>query len=217
MLVGTTVPVTASGPLARSFGAYAEYSDGTGSFVPAIWASSDPNVIVIRDGEVVAVGRGTATLTATAEGRTANETFTVEPGVPGSWSGAFVVTGCQAGNGSLFDLICGTAQGARPGGALTVGTVVPMVLQIAKADGNALTATAQLGEWRGTLGGTDRGANFLTLAGELRVNQTTLSVVYWDARVLQDVMDGFLGLEVRIAGVPSHAVVSARLENVVRR
>ena len=91
-----------------------------------------------------------------------------------------------------------------------------MTLQITQT-GKDLTAAAQFGELRGTLTGIDRGQNFLTLSGDVTVNRTTVTLVYWDARVLTDAMEAFIGFEVRIAGVPSFAAVTAHFNNVTRR
>jgi hypothetical protein len=92
----------------------------------------------------------------------------------------------------------------------------PMTLVITKS-GTDLQAIAQFGELRGTLTGSDRGQNFLTLQGNVTVNATTVSLVYWNARVVGDSMEGVIGLEVRIAGLPSHAQVVARIDKVTRR
>jgi hypothetical protein len=172
-------------------------------------------VLSVNNASLRAMGRGTATLTATAEGHTATETFRVEPGIPGTWAGTYVVEQCSAGSASMHELMCSAIAGRQPG-ALPVGMVAPMHLQITQS-GTDLTAAAAFGEIRGTLTGSDRGQNFLTLKGDLTVERTTITVVYWDARVKTDVMEGFIGFEVRIAGIPSHAQVAGHFVNVMRR
>jgi hypothetical protein len=113
-------------------------------------------------------------------------------------------------------LICQAPDQGRAPGVLPIGAAPPLHLQITKS-GKDLTAVAQFGELRGTLTGTDRGSNFLTFKGDLTVNRTTITLVYWDARVRTDAMEGSIAFEVRIAGVPSFAAVTAHLDKVTRR
>lgn len=214
LIAGNAAEITASGPFPSTgavLGAFAQNSDGSGQYVEAAWTTSDANVIAISGTRFAAVNRGTATITATAHGLTATETFTVEPNVAGTWTGRYIVDKCAAGSASMEELICGKAKGV-----LQVGAAAPATFTITK-DGTALSAVTAFGELRGTLTGTDRGQNFLTLKGDLKVNQTTLTLVYWDARVRTDAMEGFIGFEVRIDGVPSWAAVSAHFDSVTRR
>ena len=99
---------------------------------------------------------------------------------------------------------------------MPVGASVPVSFLISQS-GTALTATAALGQVRGTLTGTDRGGNFLTLLGDLTVDRTTLTMIFWDARVTTDVMEGVVGFEIRSAGIPSHAQVTGTFVGVTRR
>ena len=216
MIAGDAVPITSSGQLASGaiLGAFAQYDNGSSNYVPASWSSSDTRVIAIDSSTLTAVGRGTATITARAEGMTATAEYAVEPNVAGTWSGHFIVDQCAAGSGSMQELVCGDTPGHR--GVLPVGTSAPISLTIEKSGAN-LTARAASGDWRGVLSGTDRGQNFLTLRGDLTGNNATVTMVYWDTRVKTDVMEGFVGFEVRINGVPSNAAVTAHLDNVTRR
>ena len=219
MIVGLSVPITSEGPFpstGATLGAFAQYSDGSGKYIPATWTSSDDNIVAIDGATIIGKNRGTALLTATAGGKTATETFIVQPGIAGTWSGTYVVDNCQAGSGSMYELICYPLNQGRTPGVLAIGATPPITLQITQS-GNDLTANAQFGELRGVLTGTDRGQNFMTLGGDVKVNATTVSVVYWDGRVREDLMEGSIGLEVRIAGVPSHAQVVAHLDKVTRR
>jgi hypothetical protein len=219
MLEGLTTPITTSGGFpttGATLGAFAQYTDGSGKYVEAAWTSSNPQVIAIEGGAFVAKSRGTTTVTAAAEGKTATETFTVQPGIAGTWSGTFTVEHCAAGGGSIYELICFPMNQGRTPGALAVGVVTPMTLVITKS-GTDLTAAVQFGDLRGTLTGSDRGQNFLSLGGTLTSGATTMSVVQWDTRVREDVMEGLFGFEVRIGGLASHAQVAARLTNVTRR
>lgn len=219
IIVGSSAPITSSGPFpstGATLGAFAQYSDGSGQYVQATWTSSNSNVIAVDGTSFTAMGRGTATITASAEGKTASETFAVEPGIAGNWSGTYVVDNCAAGSGSMYELICFPPNQGRTPGVLAIGAAPPLTLQITKS-GTDLAAVAQFGELRGALSGTDRGSNFLTFKGDLTVNRTTITLVYWDTRVRTDSMDGFIAFEVRIEGVPSFAAVSAHLDNVTRR
>lgn len=217
MIVGDAVPITSSGPFPPSglvLGAFAQYNDGSAKYVEASWTSSNAQVITVDNSTLTAVGRGTATITARADGMTATAEYAVEPNVAGTWSGTFVVDQCAAGSGSMQDLICANVPGHR--GVLPVGAAVPITFTIEK-NGADLTARAASGDWRGVLSGTDRGQNFLTLKGDLTGNGVTVTMVNWDARVKTDLMEGFIGFEVRINGVPSNAAVTAHLDNVSRR
>jgi hypothetical protein len=219
MLVGESAPITSSGALTDTgpvLGAFAQYRDGSGRYVPATWTSSDANVIRVDGTSFTAIGRGTVTITASAEGRTARETFIVEPRSEGNWSGTFVVDRCLATSGSMADLICMSPDQGRPPGLFPVGDATPLTLQIARA-GTELTAVAQFGDLRGTLTGLDRGSNFLTLKGDLTANRTTIGVGYWDTVVRTDAMEGFISFEVKVAGLPGVAVVDAHLDKVARR
>jgi hypothetical protein len=217
MLAETTTGIVAGGGQLSStavVGAFAQYTDGSGKFVDATWDTSDPKVIVVNDSQLRAIGRGRATLTARAEGKTATETFTVEPTMAGSWAGTVVIDECSAGSGSMGELICANATGHH--GIFPVGAAVPVAFQITK-NGTDLTATATSGALGGALTGTDRGQNYLTLKGDLVSGPTTATIMYWDSRVKIDVMDGFVAFEVHIAGVPSFANVTGHFDQVTRR
>jgi hypothetical protein len=219
MIEGVVTPITSSGGFpstGATLGAFAQYSDGSGKYVPATWTSSDTNVIAIEGDSMVAKTRGTVTITASAEGKTDTETFVVHGSFAGTWAGTFIVEQCGAGGGSIDELICYPMNQGRTPGALAVGAVVPMTMQITKS-GTAVTAIAQFGNLRGTLTGSDRGQNFFSLTGTLSSAATTMTIIEWNARVREDLMEGALAFEVRVAGVPSHAQVIARLGEVTRR
>src|SRR5689334_2212541 len=71
MLQGLSAPITSSGPMPASgaLGAFARYSDGSGEYVQATWRSSDDSIVSIDGSTLNARGRGTATVTATAQGK----------------------------------------------------------------------------------------------------------------------------------------------------
>lgn len=214
MIAGGSSQITNSGPFpstGATLGAFAQFTDGSGQYVPATWTSSDSNVIGVSGGRLVAVNRGTATITATAQGLTATEVFNVEPNMSGTWTGRYIVDQCSAGSSAMEELICGKAKGI-----LQAGTAAPVTFTITK-NGTDLTAVAAFGELRGTLAGSDRGQNYVTLRGDLKVNQTTLTLVHWDSRARTELMDGFIGFEIRIDGVPSWAAVAAHFDNVRRQ
>ncbi|HEX6162245.1 MAG TPA: hypothetical protein VFZ31_02690 [Vicinamibacterales bacterium] len=219
MIEGTTVPVTSSGGFpstGATLGAFAQYTDGSGQYVAASWSSSDTNVVTIDGQTFTARGRGTATVTASAEGMTASETFVVQGGIAGTWAGTLVVQQCGADGGSIYEVTCYPPNQGRTPGVLAVGTAAPISFTITKT-GTDLRATAQFGDLRGTLTGIDRGQNYLTLTGDLTSNTTTVKVVMWDARVREDVMEGFIGFELRAAGLSGHAEVVAKLDPITRR
>jgi hypothetical protein len=217
MVPGGTMTITSSGamPPTGALGAYAEFTDNSFRFVEAEWTSSDPAVLMVTNTAIRALARGTVTLTAATAGHTASETFTVNPGIAGTWAGDFLVDRCTAGSGAIDQLICSGVPGREPG-QWPVGASRPISFVITQA-GTALTATAAFGAMRGTLTGTDRGANLLTLSGDLGADRTTIKLTHWDSQVTIDSMAGFVNFEVRVDGVPSYGIVSGRLANVTRR
>ncbi|MBY0495334.1 MAG: hypothetical protein K2Y23_14070 [Cyanobacteria bacterium] len=219
MIEGLTAPITSSGGFpatGAALGAFAQYTDGSGKYVEATWTSSDSGVIAIEGGNFIARGRGTAIVTAAAEGKTDSETFVVQPGIAGTWSGTLLVEQCAADTGSMSEVVCYPPNQGRTPGVLAVGAQPPMTLQITKS-GTDLRAAVQFGDLRGTLTGTDRGQNFLTLTGDLTSSATTMKVVIFDARVREDVMEGAIGVEVRNTSLPGHAQVALRINTVTRR
>jgi hypothetical protein len=211
LIAGGSVPLVTSGNT-LGLGAWANYSDGTSKYVEATWTSSDPNVIAFDDTTIKAVSRGTATVTARFNGMSDTETFTVEPNMSGTWSGNLIIDQCAAGSGSMMEVVCDRSRN----GILPVGTVVPMTFEI-KKNGADLTAVAALGDVRGSLSGADAGGNYFWLKGDLVLNRTTATVGFWNGRVMTDAMESQLGLEVRIAGLPSHANVVGHFDQMTRR
>jgi hypothetical protein len=217
LIAGEGAPITSSGPFSNTspvLGAIAEFGDGAARYVAASWSSSDPGVLTFDGAVMRAVSPGEVIVTARAERMTATERFRVEPTVSGSWDGTLVVDQCGAGSGSLQELICSNLPGRT--GMLPPGTAVPVAFTIHK-DGAVLTATAQFGDLRGLLTGTDLGANTLSLQGDLTRDRTTFSIVFWNGRVRTGVMEASIGFEVRIGGLPEHAAVTAHFDNVTRR
>lgn len=219
MIAGTTATITSEGPLPSSgaaLGAFAQYDDGSGKYVEAAWSSSNAGVIEVANGTFTAVARGTAVITASFEALSATETFIVDPGIAGRWGGTYVVDNCQADTAAMYELICLAPSAGRQGGILPIGTPAPMAMQIT-ASGPVLSAAAQFGEVRGTLTGTDRGQNLLTLKGDFTSKEMTISVVYWDAVVKQDAMEGYIAFELRVPGMQGFAGVTAHLAPLARQ
>jgi hypothetical protein len=219
IIEGMSVAITSDGPFpstGATLGAFARYSDGSGKYVPATWTSSDDRIVSIDGTSLAAKARGSAIVTASALGKTASETFAVQPGIAGTWAGTYTVEQCEAGSGSMYELICFPMNQGRTPGVMAVGSTPPIAFQITKS-GTDLTATAQFGDVRGTLTGIDHGGNLMSLTGTLALNATTITVLQWNARVREDAMEGAVGFEVRIAGLGSHAQVAGRLDKVTRR
>jgi hypothetical protein len=217
LIAGSSAVITTAGepPAGGALGALAQYTDNSLRYVEATWTTSNPNVVVVSGLTLRGIARGVATLTATAEGLTASETFVVEPGIPGTWTGSVVVDQCEAGSGSMQELICSAFPGRTPG-LLPPGSSTPISFQMTQS-GTDLTAIASLSQIRGTLTGSDRGDNYLTLKGDLFIDRTRVSVTHWDSRVKVDAMEGFVAFEVRVDGIPSLANVTAHLVGVTRR
>lgn len=209
LIAGNTAPIKSSGT-EFGVGAWAQYSDGSAKFIKAEWSSSDTTVIVVDNDTLRAIGRGTAVLTARAEGKTATETFRVEPNMAGSWSGTFIVDSCGAGSGSLGELIC-SGEPTRPRGSMAVGSAVPITLEVQKS-GADLTANVAIGEFHGVLHGNDAGSNVMTLKGDLTGNRTTITIINWATQAKTDLLEGQIGFEVRIFGLPSNAAVVGHVQ-----
>jgi hypothetical protein len=218
LTVGDSVPIVTSGGLrgngAVVLGAFADYSDRTGRYVDATWRSDNEDILAILGSSVVARGRGTVTLTAIFDRQTDTETFLVEAGVPGRWSGSYVVEQCAASPGSIGEVVCGS-PGRAPGLA-AVGATLPIAMEITDR-GEDLTADISLHQTRGTLSGTKRGGGLFTLSGNIDAPPLRISFLHWDAGVGGDQMEGFIGYEIRIAGLPGLAQVAAKFVNVVRQ
>jgi hypothetical protein len=214
---GSTVDIVVSGGLPAdgvAVGAFAEYSDGTGRYVDASWSSADESVLAIVGSSLVGRSRGAATVTASFEGRTDTETFLVDGGISGRWSGALLVEQCTANSASLAQVLCG-APGRSPGLA-AIGARLPLTMDIAESSDN-IAATVVLDTARGTLTGPNRGGGFFTVLGTIDQSPTRINVFHWDARVVRDEMEGYIGYEMRIAGLPGFGQVAAKFADIVRQ
>lgn len=218
LTAGASADIVTSGGLPPSgtvvVGAFAEYSNRTGRYVDAAWRSDDENTIAVVGSSIVGRRRGSATLTASFEGWTDTETFVVEGGIPGRWGGSYLVEECAASSGSMAEIVCG-APGRTPGLA-AVGAMLPISMDITE-EGDALTATLLLNPFNGTVSGKNRGGGFFTFVGSIGTPQSQISFFHWDALVTGDQMEGFIGYEIRIAGLPGLAQVAAKFANLVRQ
>ena len=215
---GTTAPVTTSGalPPGGAFGAFAQFSDGSGHYVDATWTSSDTSVVTIEGGQMVARARGTAMLTATYQGKSDTESFTVEGGIAGRWQGTYIVEQCSGSSGSMQEILCNPPGNSRPVGLAAVGNVLPFALEISE-NGTALTAVVSFGPIRGTLTGTNRGGGFFYLQGVIEAGNGTVNIVHWDTRVVRDSMEGFVGYQLQLPNLPGFGGVGAKIVEVNRQ
>jgi hypothetical protein len=213
--VGNSAPITTAGT-APGLGAFAQFSDGTGRYVEAVWTSSDESIIAVEGGQLVARGRGQATLTATFEDKTDTETFVAEGGIAGRWRGSYTVEQCAGSTGSTQEVLCNPPGNARPVGRTAVGTTLPFSLEITE-NGIDLTALVSFGDVRGTLTGKNRGGGFFFLQGGFDMNRSTINVIHWDTRVVRDGMEGFIGYQLRTPDLPGFATIAAKLTAMTRQ
>lgn len=221
LLVGSSAPITtASGAVtpanATALGAYAQFSNGNGRYVDAAWTSSDARIIAVEDAKLVARGRGSVTITATFEGRSDTETFSAEGGIGGRWAGSYLVEQCSGNTGSLQEVLCNPAGNARPAGIAAVGSTLPFSLEISE-NGSDLAATVVIGPVRGTLTGKNRNAGYFYLQGLIEDSGGTVTIVHWDTRVVRDELEGFIGYQTKLPGLPGFGSVAAKLTGVTRR
>lgn len=219
IIVGSTVPVTTSGGLPSSgvaLGAFAEYDNGQTSYVDATWSTTDADVVAIANGTLTARKRGAATLTATFDGRTDTANVVVDGAFFGRWSGTYTVEQCTANSGSMQDLLCRPPSAGRSGLA-PLGATFPFTIDIPDSSGDDITARVTLGIAEGVLSGKNRGGGFFHLTGDLPTQGGTVSVVDWNMRALNDVMEGAAQYHVRLHGVQGAGAVVLRVSNVVRQ
>lgn len=212
---GGSVPIVSSGALAPVLGAFADYSDGSARYVEATWTSSNTGVVAVNNAALTAVGRGTATVTATFQGHSDDEQFQVIGGIAGSWSGTYVVEECAGTSGSAFDVMCSTPNPGRQPGFAHVGATLPITMELT-VNGDDITGGVTLGNLRGTLTGKDRGAGFFSLQGVIS-GVVVLTMYHWDTVVRGDELQGHIAYEVRFNGLPGTGSAASRLVNVTRR
>lgn len=219
IVVGTSLPLTTSGglpPNGVALGAFAEYENGQTGYVDATWTSSDADVVAVTNATVTSRKRGSATLTASFDGRSDTANVVVDGGFFGRWSGTYVVEQCTANSGSMQDVLCRPPSTGRSGIA-PVGATLPFTIEIPETTSEDITARVNLGVAEGALSGKNRGAGLFYVTGELPAPGGTVNVVDWNMRGLNDVMEGVAHYQVRLHGLQGAGSVLLRLSNVVRQ
>ena len=143
ILVGSSVNFTTT----------ATFSDGTSKNVGATWSSNNTAAVVVDgSGRATAQGPGQATLTATAEGRTASVTVRGLPDFAGNWTIR------------VRELACDVP--ARWGaGFCNVSGLFTMTLRLTRTEGDRLSGTLDNGiGWTGSVTGQ------VSVDGTLAVN-----------------------------------------------
>jgi hypothetical protein len=219
LMVGSSARIVTDGglpPNGTLLGAFAQYTDGSGRYVEATWTSSDDSIITIEGTQLVARARGTVTLTATFNGKSDTESFTSEGGIAGRWRGTYVVEQCGGSSGSMQEVLCNPAGNSRPVGIAAVGKTLPFSLEISENQTD-LTAIVSFGSIQGTLTGKNRGAGLFFLQGAIEAAGGAVNIIHWDTRVTRDSMEGFIGYQLRIPGLPGIGAVAAKLVDMTRQ
>ena len=216
MTFGGSLAVVSSGASpAAVLGAFAEYSDGTGRYVAATWTSSNTSVVSVDGTTLTAVGRGTATVSATFEGRSDDEQFVVIGGIAGTWAGTYVVEQCVGSPSLVNELMCASPSPGRQTGFAYIGATLPITMELTVSGTNVIGIVSS-GTLRGTLTGPDRGAGVFSLQGVIQ-GAVVLTITQWQTQVLGDELHGIIGYEVRFSGVSGTGAAVGRLRNVTRR
>jgi hypothetical protein len=219
MMIGGSAAIVTSGTSPTSgagVGAFAEYNNGTGRYVEATWSSSDASVVSVTTERLTAIGPGTAIVTASFGGQSADERFQVFGGISGSWAGTYVVEQCSGSSGSMAEVLCTPPNTGRPAGLAHLGATLPIAMELT-VNGDDVTGVVSVGTIRGTLTGKDRGAGFFYLQGGIENASGSVNITHWDARVERDQMQGFINYQLRIAGLPGIGGVATKLTSVTRR
>jgi len=154
----------------------ATLSDGTTRALMPTWSSSHPDVASIdSDGLLSGRVHGSATLTASHDGRSATKTVQVVNNYGGTWNGTYVVKACTD-SGDLTNRDGGWCR-SGPGRVGNVGSIAL-----------ALTQTgSHLSDITGTLVGDDVGRNItgvVTPDGRLSLTGGPFGVWDWEGTLL---------------------------------
>jgi hypothetical protein len=219
MTLGRSAAIVTTGTSPTSsagVGAFAEYSNGTGRYVEATWTSSNTGVVTLTNESILAVGPGTAVITATFGGQSDDEQIQVFGGIAGSWAGTYLVEQCSGSSGSMAELLCTPPNTGRPAGFAHRGTNLPIAMELT-VNGDDVTGVVTFGNIRGTLTGKDRGAGYFYLQGVIENANGWINISHWDSRVARDQMEGFINYQLRMRGLPGLGNVGTKLTTVTRR
>lgn len=173
LAVSATARVLLTGRTAR-LSATATLSDGTTRAVTPTWSSGASSIVLVdSSGTVTAIGTGSATITATAEGRTA--TVDVR-GIP-DWSGNWLAE---------YDHVTCTVPPRWGASYCNVFNPQSVDIRIQHGTDDALSATVDRFGWTGTFSGRINVNGSVTLAGRLsRVVGNNLTQFHDDAWTIQ--------------------------------
>ncbi len=216
MPFGSSLTIVSSGTSpAAVLGAFAEYSDGSGRYVEATWTSNNTSVVTVDSTRLTAVGRGTAVVSATFQGHSDDEQFTVVGGIAGSWAGTYVVEACGGNTGSAIDAMCAAPAPGRQPGFAYVGATLPITMELT-VNGANISGAVTFGSLRVPVTGQERAGGAFSLQGTIQ-GTVALNITHWDAQVQSDQMPGFIAYEVRFSGVSGIGSATGRFVNVTRR
>lgn len=136
------------------------------------------------------------------------------PTYAGVWSGQYIIDSCS-GQGSLEDLFCSRPSGSRPGGVYPPGTRLPITFDLSQ-NGTSVSGLVSWGQVRGTLIGTVRANDLLTMNGTATGGPYTMNVTYWDTQAIGNELVGFISFDTRFTGINGFASVATRLTGVRR-
>jgi hypothetical protein len=210
-----TIITTGTSPTNAGVGAFAEYSNGTRGYVAATWTSSNTSVLTVTNESILAIGPGTAVVTATFGGQSDDVQIQVFGGISGSWAGTYVVEQCSGSSGSMAEVLCTPPNTGRPAGVAHRGANLPIAMELT-VTGDDVTGVVTLGNIRGTLTGKNRGGGFFYLQGVIENANGTINISHWDSRVARNQMEGFINYQVRIVGLPGVGSVATKLTTVTR-
>ena len=163
-----------------NFTAQSTMSDGSTQTVTAVWTSSSPDVAsVAANGDVSGINNGTATITATYQGRSASRPVRVVSNFGGNWSGTYRIAKCD--QSAAFAGWCAGIGGT--------GAVLPVALALTQsgAGRDQMTGTIALGSITGNTSGNVTQDGRLNLGGTFTnaISGTVFVVTIggWDTRL----------------------------------
>lgn len=199
-----------------NYTATATMSSGTTTDVTssATWASSNSGIASVDNtGKLSAYARGTTTLTATYQGRTASQTITIVDYFGGKWSGTYVMQTCD--QSGVFVTV-GWCRGL--GGS---GSVLPISLDLTQSgDGaSSISGTASLGSLAGNISGNVTGDGRLIIGGTYTVtsNGYAFQITFggWDTHLISPTqMVGGWANSMTAPGAPGNAYTQNQIASL---